>query len=188
MNCLKQKCGRIARQNKRKPNETSSGRIRTVRFVRFCDSYLGGLCTDSSAFACNGLETRFDASYGTSWSTRFALQEEQTRVLLEDGFRWAAGVTCNVFLDIPADRQDWQFELFVGLKFFFCSGEKWKWSIFTAAKHFRSASIGNGPWWLTAGCRPWNRLYPIQLTKSPINVWVVCRRAPKKNPFKLWSK
>lgn len=46
--------------------ETSSGRIRAVRFVRFCDSYLGGLCTDSSTFACNGLETRFDASYGTS--------------------------------------------------------------------------------------------------------------------------
>jgi hypothetical protein len=58
------------------------------------------LCAHCGTFACDSLETRFDICYGAAGTARLTLQEENTSVLLQDGFRRSTCVAGDVLFDV----------------------------------------------------------------------------------------
>lgn len=65
--------------------------------------FRGDLCsfrTDSCSLAGDSLEAGFDAGDGAAWAAGFALQEEESGVLLQDCVGGFAGVTGDIFLDV----------------------------------------------------------------------------------------
>lgn len=65
---------------------------------------LVGLGTHRGTFTGDGLEARFNTSDRTARTARFTLQEEQSRVLLQDRIGRAAGVAGDVFLDVSSQH------------------------------------------------------------------------------------
>ena len=126
---------------------------------------LSGFCTHCSAFARDGLETGFDTCDGTSWATRLALQEEETRVLLQYCFWWAAGVAGDVLFDVSEISK----EPIRNLKRKLIQVRR------TFSKRSQSASAGIFLWWWAESFRQQIHLFPTQRAKSPKDVSVVLK-------------
>lgn len=58
------------------------------------------LCTHSSTFACDSLESRFDTCYGTTRPTGLTLQEKDTGVFLQNGIGGPTSVAGDIFLNV----------------------------------------------------------------------------------------
>lgn len=59
---------------------------------------LVGFGSELCSFAGDGLEAGLDAGHGAAGMARLALEEVQTRVLLQDGVRGATRVTRHILL------------------------------------------------------------------------------------------
>ena len=59
---------------------------------------LGGFGSNGGTLDGDGLETSFDGGDGAARTAGLALQEEQSRVLLQDGVAGPTRVTCHVLL------------------------------------------------------------------------------------------
>ena len=72
--------------------------VRAVRLPVTAWSVLGGLGSERGALAGDGLEARLDAGHGAARAARFALQEVEASVALQDRLRRLARVTRHVLL------------------------------------------------------------------------------------------
>ena len=60
--------------------------------------------SDGRSFASDGLETWFDGGHWATRAANFALQEEEARIFLKDGVRWATGMTSYVLFYVPTQH------------------------------------------------------------------------------------
>ena len=71
---------------------------RIEQMVEVCACGLGSFGSNGSTFPSDSLETGLDRGDGAAWTTGLALEEEQSRVLLQNGVTGSTCVTRHVLL------------------------------------------------------------------------------------------